>query len=221
MIDPMNSTDHPAAKAGLRAATETARAQASPAVRARRDAARLEHFRTALDEMFGPADLMVRVVWPPIVAIYWSVPPEPDTHGLIAELERRRSEILLPVISPRPGLAAGTPAWASIHTGTRPVTWAALRPSLQGLCEPCADGEPESLGEADLIVVPGLAGTRGGDRVGTGGGWYDRALRYAQPDVPRWLLLNDAELWDGVPVDPWDERVDAVITESGFIDCTV
>ncbi|MDR1512973.1 MAG: 5-formyltetrahydrofolate cyclo-ligase [Propionibacteriaceae bacterium] len=210
-----------ASKAELRASVERRRAALDPAERADRDNRRAEVFRAALDEMFGPPDLMVVVVFAPLVAMYWSVPPEPDTHLLMAELRRRHSEILLPVISPRPGLKAGTPAWADLHLGTREARWDALKPSLAGLREPTSDGAPEDLGEADLIVLPGLAGTLSGHRLGTGGGWYDRALLHSQIDVPRWLLLNDDEVVSSLPIDPWDERVDAIVTQSRFIDCTV
>jgi 5-formyltetrahydrofolate cyclo-ligase len=216
-----STSDRSRLKTNLRAVTELRRTAATAAERAERDAGRLAVFRQALDETFGVPDLMVRVVWPPIVAMYWSVDPEPGTLDLIAELEERKSDILLPIISPRPGAPARQPRWASAHLGTREVPWSAVKAGLRGMREPIADGEPENLGEADLVVMPGLAGTVSGGRLGTGGGWYDRALQYAQPDVPRWLLLNDDEVLDDLPMDDWDQRVDAIITESRFITCSV
>ncbi|MDR0990965.1 MAG: hypothetical protein LBL92_06370 [Propionibacteriaceae bacterium] len=78
---------------------------------------------------------------------------------------------------------------------------------------------PQALAEAAVILLPGWGGTRRGDRLGTGGGWYDRALTWAPTSTPRWLLLNADEVVERLPAEPWDQLVDAIITESGWIDC--
>jgi 5-formyltetrahydrofolate cyclo-ligase len=62
-----------------------------------------------------------------------------------------------------------------------------------------------------------LAATPSGDRLGTGGGWYDRALRYAAPDALIGVLLRDREVLDVLPVEPFDRAVDLIVTESRTI----
>ena len=49
-----------------------------------------------------------------------------------------------------------------------------------------------------------------------GGGWYDRVLTYRACDVPVWAVVNDDEILDEVPHDPWDEPVTAALTPSGL-----
>ena len=79
--------------------------------------------------------------------------------------------------------------------------------------------ESAEIGEAEVIIVPGLAGTAQGVRLGQGGGWYDRTLMDANPRAPRWILLNDCEVLPHIPRDPWDQTVTAIITEDRWIDC--
>jgi 5-formyltetrahydrofolate cyclo-ligase len=75
------------------------------------------------------------------------------------------------------------------------------------------------LSSADWIWLPGLAGTPDGRRLGTGGGWYDRALAQARPNTVRGLLLFDAEVLDQLPTDPWDRPVNLLVTELRQIVC--
>ena len=49
-----------------------------------------------------------------------------------------------------------------------------------------------------------------------GGGWYDRVLAHRADDVPVWAVVNDDEILDEVPHDPWDESVTAALTPSGL-----
>ena len=56
--------------------------------------------------------------------------------------------------------------------------------------------------------------TPDGRRLGTGGGWYDRALTYAAPDATVGVLIGEDELVDDVPTDPWDVPVDLIVTPS-------
>jgi len=78
-----------------------------------------------------------------------------------------------------------------------------------------AGGRP-ARGQADGVVVPCLAVSRDGSRLGMGGGWYDRALRHRRPGTPVWALANADEVLPALPSEPHDLPVDAVVTENGF-----
>ena len=83
-------------------------------------------------------------------------------------------------------------AWA-VDTGR-------LAPGRFGLLEPVGPRlGPTAIGAADVVVVPALAVARDGVRLGRGGGYYDRALRYARPDAVLVALVFDDELVDELP----------------------
>jgi len=85
-----------------------------------------------------------------------------------------------------------------------------LVPGMFGLMEPgaaCGIVPPQ---EIDLILVPGAAFDREGNRLGQGGGYYDRFL--PQSKALRVGICHDRALLDGVPHDAHDIRMDAVIT---------
>lgn len=66
----------------------------------------------------------------------------------------------------------------------------------------------------DLIVVPGAAFDARGRRLGLGAGYYDRFMAERAPQARRIALAFDCQLADCVPVEPHDQIVDLVITES-------
>ena len=69
----------------------------------------------------------------------------------------------------------------------------------------------------DVVIVPGLAFTSQGDRLGQGGGWYDRFLVAVRPNC-RTIGVGFAEqIIDALPVEAHDIRLDHVVTESGDI----
>ena len=61
-------------------------------------------------------------------------------------------------------------------------------------------------------IVPGLAFTRDGRRIGYGGGWYDRYLAAAAPDAVALAVAYPFQILDDVPTDPNDRRVTDVVT---------
>jgi len=69
----------------------------------------------------------------------------------------------------------------------------------------------------DIIVVPGLAFDRWGNRLGHGFGYYDRFLVGLPESVPRVGLAWESQRIPDVPVDAWDVPVHAVVTEEGVI----
>ncbi|MCB9730478.1 MAG: 5-formyltetrahydrofolate cyclo-ligase [Deltaproteobacteria bacterium] len=92
----------------------------------------------------------------------------------------------------------------------------ALAPGFRGIPEPPA-GAPAVPWEAvDLAFVPGLAFTADGERLGQGGGFYDRLLARA----PRPFTLGVAywlQLVDTLPAELHDRAVDGVLTERGVV----
>jgi 5-formyltetrahydrofolate cyclo-ligase len=152
---------------------------------------------------------------PDTVAAYLSTGSEPGTLQLVAWLAARGVRVLLPVLShPIGGGRLDAPAWAP-YKGPD-----GLRTGLLSILEPTGDPLPaEQLPEAELIICPGLAANLQGDRLGRGGGWYDRALRFASQSAPVWLLLNADEILATIPTRSWDQRVDMLITPEESISC--
>lgn len=70
--------------------------------------------------------------------------------------------------------------------------------------------------ELDLIVVPGVAFDRRGGRLGHGMGYFDRLLAEARPDATLVGLAFECQLFDQVPLEAHDVRLDFIITESGI-----
>lgn len=66
-------------------------------------------------------------------------------------------------------------------------------------------------GGFDLIVVPGIAFDRNGNRIGRGRGYYDRFL-CQHLDVKRIGICFNFQLVDKVPTEPLDIRMDEVIS---------
>jgi 5-formyltetrahydrofolate cyclo-ligase len=89
-----------------------------------------------------------------------------------------------------------------------------------GIFEPIAgrrlsDTETRGL----VIMVPGLVFDCQGNRLGRGAGWYDRLLREIGGSVTSVGLAYDFQIVEKVPADPWDQRVDYIMTERRIIDC--
>ena len=94
---------------------------------------------------------------------------------------------------------------------------AALRPAGRGLLEP--DGEtlgPGAIATADVVLLPALAVSPTGMRLGRGGGSYDRALVRVPVGTFTCALLYDAEVGVDVPVETHDRPVLAVASPGGI-----
>ncbi|HUR14661.1 MAG TPA: 5-formyltetrahydrofolate cyclo-ligase [Mycobacteriales bacterium] len=84
-----------------------------------------------------------------------------------------------------------------------------LAPGRLGLLEPTGPRlGPAAVAECAVVLVPALRVDRAGNRLGKGGGSYDRALRRATGLTV--ALLHDDELVDAVPHEAHDVRVRAV-----------
>jgi 5-formyltetrahydrofolate cyclo-ligase len=177
-------------KARMRSVVSSARAGLS--ADARREAGRL--IRDAL--MSLPEVQMAGTV-----AAYYSIGSEPDTRGLVFALWKRGTYVLLPLLRPD-----GDLDWAS-YEGPE-----SLVAGPRGLKEPGeAPRGPGAVASADVVLVPALAVDGQGNRLGRGGGSFDRALARVGPLIPVIALLYDSELVDRVPVEGHDTPVRAVV----------
>lgn len=137
------------------------------------------------------------------VAAYVSVGREPGTGLLLEALHAAGKRVLLPVLR-----ADNDLDWA-VFTG-------ALEPASRGLLEPTGQRlGVEAVAGADVVLVPGLAASSDGDRLGRGGGSYDRALARVGAGVPIGVLLHDDEVGLVVPTEVHDRRVTHVVTPTG------
>lgn len=69
-----------------------------------------------------------------------------------------------------------------------------------------------------VLLVPGIAFSRDGKRLGKGGGYYDKYLE-KYPDHKTIALAYDFQIMEEIPVADHDRRVDVIVTESGICIC--
>lgn len=137
------------------------------------------------------------------VAAYVSVAREPGTGLLLDALLADGKRVLLPVLRSDMDLD-----WA-VFTGD-------LASASHGLLEPTGPLlGVASIADADVLLVPGLAASVDGDRLGQGGGCYDRALTRVDAGVPIAVLLHDDETGLDLPTEPHDRRVTHIVTPGG------
>ncbi len=74
--------------------------------------------------------------------------------------------------------------------------------------------------DLEVIFMPGLAFNYTGQRIGYGGGVYDRLLQNTRRSTLKIALAFDCQLFeDSFPQEPHDVPVDYVVTERQIVDC--
>jgi len=92
------------------------------------------------------------------------------------------------------------------------LVWCAATGRLAAVPE--ADVDPAW---PDVVVVPGLAFTAAGDRLGQGGGWYDRYLAQVRADCAAIGVCFAEQIADTLPVEAHDITMDHVVTDLGAV----
>lgn len=139
------------------------------------------------------------------ISAFWPNPSEMDCRPLLDHLHRKGHPLLLPVVVER----------------DRPLIfrrWAPGDELVRGNgahvpLDTAAEGEP------DFLLVPLTAFDRSGYRLGAGAGYYDRTLaglraRRRVTAVGVAFALQEVER---VPFDGFDQRLEGILTETGFI----
>ncbi len=98
--------------------------------------------------------------------------------------------------------------------------WKVSEPLMSGafgIKEPTQSSPIIDPAQADLILVPAVGCDRQGNRLGYGGGFYDRLLsRDDCKEIPTIGIVFDFAYLEQLPQDPWDCSLDAVCTERGY-----
>lgn len=88
-----------------------------------------------------------------------------------------------------------------------------LEPGAWGIREPKLTNIEVNPLEIDLVVVPGAGFDLQGNRLGYGGGFYDRFFMRLNPSTPRVALGFECQIIAQVPVDKHDAKMTKLITE--------
>lgn len=150
------------------------------------------------------------------VALYLPNDGEIDPRPLIPWLTRRGARTYLPVLKP---LSDNSLWFVHYHPGTP------MRHNRFGIAEPhTRHGAHRARRLAtwalDLILLPLVGFDEFGQRMGMGGGFYDRSLAFTRRPGPRPTLIGLAHACqqvDRLPAAPWDVPLDAIVSDAQVI----
>lgn len=126
------------------------------------------------------------------VTSFESMPTEHDLTPLNEELRARGVRVIVPITLENLDLS-----WRDLATGE--------------------DLGQDGIALADVVIAPALAVSPRGDRLGQGGGCYDKALPRRRSGAPVVAVVFPEEFGLDIPTEPHDARVDAVLTVDGVV----
>jgi len=139
------------------------------------------------------------------IGLYWPADGEPDVRALAEHAWSQGKRIYLPVV--RQGGAMRFAPW---------LRGGKLRRNRYGIPEPVDAQRLVAAARLDMLVMPLVAFDARGNRLGMGGGYYDRALAGCRR-IP--VLVGAAfslQQATAIPAQPWDIPMEFVITERGL-----
>jgi 5-formyltetrahydrofolate cyclo-ligase len=144
-----------------------------------------------------------------LVHSYVAMPGEVDTRGFIEAALASGRRVLVPVVEK--GRRDLRHAEISSLLDLRPEgDWGIHQPPPEFV----RDAPPDGIG---LVVVPGLAFDPRGNRIGFGGGYYDRFL--SGLDAPKAAVAYGFQVLPRVPTTDRDVAVDLILTEERVYRC--
>lgn len=139
------------------------------------------------------------------ILTYLAMPGEADLDPLIRRALADGKEVYVPVCLPEKQMEAGR-LLDMEHFVKGPY-------GLRDLPKGYSTISPE---EIDLVLVPGVAGSPDGTRLGMGAGYYDRYLSKV-PYEKRVLVLWDFQVVEELPSEPFDQFMAAIVTDTDII----
>ena len=139
-----------------------------------------------------------------VVAAYVSFGSEFDTSEFLARVLRDGKQLLLPRINR---------AQRALELRHVIDPGAELVSGVWGIREPAERCPIMSVTKVEFMLVPGVAFTASGARLGYGGGFYDRLLASLDRHIVRIAAGFELQMVEHLPEGPHDQRVDRVVTE--------
>lgn len=90
-----------------------------------------------------------------------------------------------------------------------------IEPGTYGIREPKLTLGVVEPSDIDLIIVPGSGFDLQGNRLGYGGGYYDRFFMLLNPLIPKIALGFECQIIPEIPIDQHDAKMTMLITENG------
>ncbi|MBU2533207.1 MAG: 5-formyltetrahydrofolate cyclo-ligase [Alphaproteobacteria bacterium] len=142
-----------------------------------------------------------------VISAYLAIGSELDPAPIAAELVKSGAAIALPVM-----IEKATPLEFRRWSPGDPLV-----ERMWGIREPAPHA---AVVEPDVLLVPLLYVDRAGNRLGYGGGFYDRTLRLlrSKKKIAAVGLAFDEQRVDAVPCAPYDEPLDYLLTPSGLVE---
>ncbi len=137
------------------------------------------------------------------IMAYWPLPSEPDISAALDELLNQEKCLCLPWVEGN----AIKPLLVSDLTGL-------IKSNLGVYTPDPAKAEELPSEKLDLVIVPGLAFTASCERLGRGGGYYDRFLSGLASKTAKVAVAFDVQLTDSIPTEIHDASVHSIVTES-------
>jgi 5-formyltetrahydrofolate cyclo-ligase len=135
-----------------------------------------------------------------VIMFYVALEDEVNTEEMIKEARKLNKIIVVPVC--KKNRITIRPCMLDNNTS--------LRKGPYGVCEPAVK-KSISLKNIDLVIVPGVAFDKKGNRLGRGKGCYDRFLKTIPKDTPSIGLAFDFQIIPSIPAQKHDVNVNKLI----------
>lgn len=143
-----------------------------------------------------------------IILFYVSIRGEVKTDDLISEALGKGKRVLVPFVD----LEKEEMMISEIKDLNE------LEKGAFGIPEP-KNPKEFPIDKIDLVIVPGVAFDRRGNRIGFGTGFYDKFLSRLPKETPFIALAYDFQVLREIPKGKDDVKIDKIITETETINC--
>jgi len=145
---------------------------------------------------------------PVTLCVYYPLTDEADIRPAIREMFSLGHAVFLPVME------------NNLLTFRKATSLEELKPGALNIPEPPEEAPLLDPQELDIVLVPGRAFDREGDRIGRGNGGYDIWIakqRKANTKTQFWGIALECQIVNDIPMEAHDQRLDAVLTARGKV----